>query len=145
MSDRSYSFNRLFFGVFLIGCLFLFVVPMQAEPADDANIAKNLADMLRAARQVISSNQARINDPNIGDKGLSGQAVLQQAIELYKKATGTDPASIDPASRLGKLLHAQMDAIVEVTDANQANINAKGVGFKAFIPAVFARLVDKII
>ena len=143
MSDRSYSFNRLFFGVFLIGCLSSFVVPMQAEPADDANIAKNLADMLRAARQVISNNQARINDPNIGDKGLSGQAVLQQAIELYKKATGTDPASIDPASRLGRLLHAQMDAIVEVTDANQANINAKDVGFKAFIPAVFARLVNE--
>ena len=143
MSDLARSFNRLFFGVFLIGCLFSLVVPVQAAPADDANIAKNLADMLRAARQVISSNQARINDPNLGDKGLSGQVVLQQAIELYKKATGTDPASIDPASRLGKLLHAQMDAIVEVTDANQANINAKGVGFKAFIPAVFARLVNE--
>ena len=36
-----------------------------------------------------------------------------------------------------------MDAIVEVTDANQATINAKGVGFKAFIPAVFARLVNE--
>ena len=143
MSDLACSFNRLFFGVFLIGCLFSFVVPVQAEPADDANIARNLADMLRAARQVISSNQARINDPNLGDKGLSGQVVLQQAIELYKKTTGTDPASIDPASRLGRLLHAQMDAIVEVTDANQANINAKGVGFKAFIPAVFARLVNE--
>lgn len=143
MSDLARSFNRLFFGVFLIGCLFSLVVPVQAAPADDANIAKNLADMLRAARQVISSNQARINDPNLGDKGLSGQVVLQQAIELYKKATGTDPASIDPASRLGRLLHAQMDAIVEVTDANQANINAKGVGFKAFIPAVFARLVNE--
>ena len=143
MSDLARSFNRLFFGVFLIGCLFSLVVPVQAAPADDANIAKNLADMLRAARQVISSNQAHINDPNLGDKGLSGQVVLQQAIELYKKATGTDPASIDPASRLGRLLHAQMDAIVEVTDANQANINAKGVGFKAFIPAVFARLVNE--
>ena len=36
-----------------------------------------------------------------------------------------------------------MDAIVEVVDANQAAINAKGVGFKAFIPAVFARLVNE--
>jgi hypothetical protein len=36
-----------------------------------------------------------------------------------------------------------MDAIVEATDANQATINAKGVGFKAFIPAVFARLVNE--
>src|SRR5258708_1759217 len=146
MSERivpACSFNRLFFGVLLIGCLFSFVAPMQAEPADDASIAKSLADMLRAARQVISSNQTRINDPNIGDKGLTGQVVLQQAVEIYKKTTGTDPASVDPASRLGKLLRAQMDAIVEATDANQATINAKGVGFKAFIPAVFARLVNE--
>jgi hypothetical protein len=147
MSERispACFFNRLFFGVFLIGCLFSFIsVPMQAEPADDVNIAKNLADMLRAARQVISSNQARINDPSLGDKGLTGQVVLQQAVEIFKKTTGTDPASIDPTSRFGRLMHAQMDAIVEATDANQATINAKGVGFKAFIPAVFARLVNE--
>ena len=147
MSERinpACSFNRLFFGVFLIGCLFSFIVPMQAEPADDANIAKNLADMLRAARQVISSKLGlRINDPNLGDKGLTGQVVLQQAVEIFKKTTGTDPASIDPTSRFGRLMHAQMDAIVEATDANQATINAKGVGFKAFIPAVFARLVNE--
>ena len=146
MSERMNppcSFNRIFFGVALIGCLFSFIVPMQAEPADDANIAKNLADMLRAARQVISSNQARINDPNLGDKGLTGPVVLQQAVEIFKKTTGTDPASIDPTSRLGRLMRAQMDAIVEATDANQATINAKGVGFKAFIPAVFGRLVNE--
>jgi len=141
--DPACSFNRFFFGLFLVGCLFSSVASLQAEPADDANIAKSLADMLRAARQVISSNQARINDPNLGDKGLTGQVVLQQAIDIYKKTTGTDPASLDPTSRLGRLMHAQMDAIVEATDANQATINAKGVGFKAFIPAVFARLVNE--
>jgi hypothetical protein len=146
MSERikpACSFNRLFVGVFLISCLFSSITPLQAEPTDDASIAKSLADMLRAARQVISSNQARINDPNLGDKGLTGQVVLQQAVEIFKKTTGTDPASIDPTSRLGRLMHAQMDAIVEATDANQATINAKGVGFKAFIPAVFARLVNE--
>ena len=119
--------------------------PCKPSRLDDANIAKNLADMLRAARQVISSNQARINDPNLGDKGLTGQVVLQQAVEIFKKMTGTDPASIDPTSRLGRLMHAQMDAIVEATDANQATINVKGVGFKAFIPAVFARLVNEFV
>jgi hypothetical protein len=135
-------FNR-FVGMLLIVLIGLFAVPLRAETDDDAAIAKSLADMLRAARQVISSNQARINDPNLGDKGLGGQVVLQQAVEIFKKNTGTDPATIDQASRLGRLMHAQMDAIVEATDANQAMINAKGVGFKAFIPAVFARLVNE--
>ena len=120
-----------------------FTASLGAETDDNAVIAQSLADMLRAARQVISNNQGRINDPSLGDKGLSGKVVLQQAVEIYKKSTGTDPASIDPASRHGRLLRAQMDAIVEATDANQATINAKGVGFKAFIPAVFARLVNE--
>jgi hypothetical protein len=114
-----------------------------AEADDDAAIANNLATMLRSARQVISSSQERINDPNLGDKGLSGAAVIERAVELYRKAGGTDPATLDKSSRHARLLRAQMDAIVEVMDANQAMINARGVAFKAFIPAVFARLVDE--
>jgi hypothetical protein len=36
-----------------------------------------------------------------------------------------------------------MAAIVEVVDDNQATINEKGIGFKGFIPAMSARLVDE--
>ncbi|HWZ06194.1 MAG TPA: DUF3365 domain-containing protein [Bradyrhizobium sp.] len=146
MSER---FKLAHFNAFLLIIFSIIVLCLSAAPLlagtddDDAADARSLADMLRAARQVISSNQAVINDPNLGDKGLSGQVVLQKAMELYKKNTGTDPATIDPTSRHGRLLRAQMDAIVEVTDANQAIINAKGVGFKAFIPATFARLVNE--
>jgi len=135
-------FKLIAFVALLIGAN-VFSPAFGAASDDDAAIAKSLADMLRAARQVISNNQGRINDPNLGDKGLSGNVVLEQAVEIYKSNTGTDPASIDPASRHGKLLRAQMDAIVEATNANQASINAKGIGFKAFIPAVFARLVNE--
>ena len=146
MSER---FKLAHFNAFLLIIFSIIVLCLSAAPLlagtddDDAADARSLADMLRAARQVISSNQAVINDPNLGDKDLSGQMVLQKAMELYKKNTGTDPATIDPTSRHGRLLRAQMDAIVEVTDANQAIINAKGVGFKAFIPATFARLVNE--
>jgi hypothetical protein len=129
--------------ILLAGCLAFPAPSSSADADDDVVVAKSLADMLRAARQVISNNQARINDPALGDKGLTGQVVLHQAVDIYKKNTGTDPQAVDPTSRLGKLLRAQMDAIVEATDANQATINAKGVGFKAFIPAVFARLVNE--
>jgi hypothetical protein len=109
----------------------------------DSAVSASLAQMLRSARAVISANQALINDPDKGDKGLTGPVVLAQTIKLYQSATGTDPTTIDPKSREGRLLHDQMDAIVEVVDANQTSINAKGVGFKAFIPAVFARLVNE--
>jgi hypothetical protein len=114
-----------------------------AAAADDIVIAQSLAEMLRDARTVISNQQGLINDPNLGDKHLSGAAVLRQAVEIYSKNTGLDPSKIDPASRQGRLLHAMMAAIVEVVDDNQETINEKGTGFKGFIPAVFARLVDE--
>jgi len=115
-----------------------------AEPAeDDAATAQSLAEMLRDARTVVSDNQDLINNPQLGDKHLTGQAVLDQAIKRYQEATGRDPRATDPNSREGRLLRAGMAAIVAVMDENQATINEKGVGFKGFIPAMFTRLVDE--
>jgi hypothetical protein len=110
---------------------------------EDSTIAQSLAEMLRDARTIISNNQERINDPELGDKGLSGKVVLGDAVKLYQEQTKVDPQTIDPNSRQGRLLRAMMDSIVEVMDANQSSINAKGMGFKAFIPAVFGRLVSE--
>ncbi len=115
----------------------------KAAGDDDVAIALSLAQFLRSARTVISSNQDLINDPALGDKGLGAKVVLDAAIEQYTAATGVDPNSIDRSSREGRLLAAQMEAIVEVMDANQATINKPGLGFKGFVPAVFARLVNE--
>jgi Protein of unknown function (DUF3365) len=115
-----------------------------APPADeDAMIAQHLAEMLRDARTVISNNQDLINNPELGDKQLTGKVVLDQAVQSYQKATGMDPATTDPNSRQGRLLRAMMAAIVAATNDNQATINEKGTAFKGFIPAVFARLVSE--
>jgi Protein of unknown function (DUF3365) len=114
----------------------------SAAPAeDDMTIAQSLAEMLRDARTVISDQQDLINDPQLGDKHLIGEVVLDQAIARYSKDTGVDPRKLDPASRQGRLLRAMMAAIVEVVDDNQPTINEQGTGFKGFIPAVFARMV----
>ena len=110
---------------------------------DDAMIAQTLAEMLRDARAVISNNQALINNPDLGDKHLTGQVILDQAVKAYIASTGSDPAKIDPKSRRGRLLRDMMAAIVAATNENQATINEKGTGFKGFIPAVFARLVSE--
>jgi archaellum component FlaG (FlaF/FlaG flagellin family) len=115
-----------------------------ASPADeDAAIAQSLAEMLRDARTVVSNNQDLINNPTLGDKHLTGQVVLDQTVDGYRKATGSDPVASDPNSRQGRLLRAMMAAIGAVTDDNQATINEKGTAFKGFIPAVFARLVSE--
>lgn len=109
----------------------------------DLDVALGLANMLRAARSVIAANQGHINDPAIGDKGLSGDKVLEAAFVNYEKATGADPRAIDAESRFGRLVNFQMTAIRQVMDENQSTINKPGVGFKGFVPAVFGRLVNE--
>ena len=131
------------FALPIVGLVTSAAVGAAPRSDEDAAIAQSLAEMLRDARAVVSNNQDLINNPELGDKHLTGQVVLDQAVKSYAKATGSDPATIDPKSRQGRLLRAMMVAIVAVTDDNQATINEKGTGFKGFIPAVFARLVSE--
>lgn len=125
---------------------FLVVSGMALAAATDNEphqTAESLAKMLQSARAVISKYQAVINDEARGDKGLTADVVLTEAIANYVAATGTDPGSYDAASRQGRLLAAQIASIREVMDENQTLINQAGVGFKGFIPATFARLVNE--
>jgi hypothetical protein len=110
---------------------------------EEEEIALNLANFLRSARAVISAKQGLINDPTLGDKGLTGEVVLSETIARFTESTGIDPTAVDPSSPLGPLLQAQMAAIEEVIDEAQPSINQPGVGFKGFVPAVFARLVNE--
>ena len=130
-------------------CAALITAFVTAAPAanntadDDARIGRSLATMLSAVRTVISKNQDRINNPGIGNKGLDSKVVLAEASALYRQATGTAPLAIDPNSPQGRLIRMQMDAIDEVIEAHQETINRQDVGFKGFIPAVVARLVNE--
>jgi hypothetical protein len=110
---------------------------------DDEQIAFNLADLLRSARAVIGAHQDLINEPSSGDKGLTGEVVLDESIERFQQHTDLDPREVDPNTRMGQLLQAQMAAIKEVVDEQQGTINRPGLGFKGFVPAVFARLVNE--
>ncbi len=137
--QASYLPVRSIVALYLV---FVTCAAASAAPAeDDMAIAQSLAEMLRDARTVISDQQDLINNPQLGDKRLTGEVVLDQAVAQYKKNTGVDPRKLDPATHEGRLLRAMMAAIVEVVDDNQATINEKGTGFKGFIPAVFARLI----
>ncbi len=71
-------------------------------------IALSLSTLLRSARAVISNKQKHINNPDIGDKGLSADVVVGVAKENYKKATGKDIDSIDPASLQFELIAADL-------------------------------------
>src|SRR5262249_21164319 len=118
--DRKFAMRSLTtLLVLMIANAMTVATASAAPPADeDAMIAQNLAEMLRDARTVISNNQELINNPELGDKHLTGRVVLDQAVAGYRKATGGDPAATDPNSRQGRLLRAMMAAIVAATDEN---------------------------
>src|SRR5215470_8044316 len=87
-------------------------VSKAADDNADTVIAKSLAAMLSAGLTVISRNQDLIDNPDVEDKGLNGKSVLAQAQQLFQETTGSDPSSIDPALRQGRLLRVEMNAIV---------------------------------
>ncbi len=116
-----------------------------AFAADDADeeVALNLANLLRSARAVIGAHQDLINDPSGADKGLTSDVVLEQTIAQFQSLNGFDPRTVEPDSRMGRLFQAQIAAIREVVDEHQGTINRPDIGFKGFVPAVFARLVNE--
>lgn len=105
--------------------------------ADLAKLSDELTTLYMSARQVISDNQAHINNPDLGDKGLSADTVVSKTLANYHKAVGT---ALD-TSKLSKAQQAMLDAVSQVMDKNQDLINEQGSGFKGFLPAVFGRQV----
>src|SRR3546814_235326 len=135
------SGSKTVFALALIAAVM--IAPYGTGAEDERKIAESLAEFLRSARAVIGSSQPLINRASAEDKGLTGDEVVRRAVEIYRETTGTDPLAIDPASREGELLRAQMAAVREVMDENQTTINNPSLGFKGFVPAVFGRMVSE--
>lgn len=114
-----------------------------ADTSSDYDTAIKLAELLRSGRDVISSHQALINDPDTADKGLDGEALVRQVRAVFELRAGEtfDLKGASPRDRA--LLDAMTEAMRRTVDAHQDDINRPGVGFKGFIPAVFARLTNE--
>ncbi|EPJ55862.1 MAG: hypothetical protein OFPI_02420 [Osedax symbiont Rs2] len=123
--------NRFICSLFCI----VMIMPDLSYALSQDTVSEELTSLYRAARKVISVNQGHINKVDIGDKGLSGEAVTAKALENYAQASGKelDSNNLTPAQQ------AMLSAVKEVMDENQDLINEQGVGFKGFLPAIFAR------
>lgn len=115
----------------------------QTSEKQDLETALRLASLLREARAVIGSHQDVINDPKGGNKGLTGDFVLDIARERYIEVNEVSPLYDGQDPLEATLIAAQMTAIREVMADNQTTINSEGIAFKGFVPAVFARLVNE--
>lgn len=125
------------------GMAFLALGPLKASADAEVETGERLAALLRAARTIVAGRQDLINDPNLGEKGIDGARLVREASAAYEAAEGEPPITDDLDARARRLLEAQLESIREVVDEHQALIDEEGVGFKGFIPAVFARLVNE--
>ena len=123
--------------------LILYGIPSSVSAGSDLDTAEKLATLLRSARTVISANQDLINDATIVDKGLTGDVVARRATKLFEDTSGISLENLDGDSRVRRFLDAQVSAIREVVDEHQTTINKPNIGFKGFVPATFARLVNE--
>ena len=131
----------LLFGVMvnlgLVGGGILYTV--HAQESNDKILLK-LATLLRSSRKIVSDNQSLINEQR-ANKKFTGQKVIAGAKTVYAKALGEPFPRIDSSTLEGKLLKAELDAIQEVMDGAQELINNPDMGFKGFLPAVYAKKV----
>jgi hypothetical protein len=129
----------LIFAVFFAWAAFCALAGFVVADEDDMTTGERLAALLRAGRTVISSHQKLINDESLGNKDLTGQRVVNEALQIFAQRKGDQ--NLSPLDR--QLFDAQVTAIKEVVDEHQGMIDMKGVGFMGFIPATFARLVNE--
>lgn len=130
-------------GAALIGCALVVASAVAADDAEDVEMGTRLAELLRAGRSIVSNYQTLINDPALGDKHLDSTRFTKEAVALYAERRGSEPLSGEMTDRDRRLIEAQIEAMREVLDEHQDDINRQGIGFKGFVPAVFARLINE--
>ncbi|MBI3357796.1 MAG: DUF3365 domain-containing protein [Nitrospirae bacterium] len=113
-------------------------MPISARAGDEAEIAELLITLVKAGRAVVSEYQAVINDPSKSEKGFTDELLARQIMEKFKAKTRIDLSRPSGIPHRGLLL-AMLESEREVVFEAQPVINRPGIGFKAFIPAVFAR------
>jgi hypothetical protein len=102
-----------------------------------------LADVLRAARTEIASQQPTINNALVADKGLTGDVVVERILARLRESGRLERLEAPISADEQKLFQAQLDSMREIIDENQILINKSGIGFKGFVPAVFAQLTNQ--
>ncbi len=144
--------NSLILKPLIVG---LFTIAIAAVPLQSAysavsssldneaktEIAFVISNYLVSARAVISDEQSHINNPGIGDKQLSGSKIVALSKAMYQKITGQTLPADDGDSDLAFAVRSMSAAIKKVMDLSQSHINKQGLGFKTFLPAIFARQV----
>jgi hypothetical protein len=114
----------------------------HAKTGDEGELAELLIALLKAGRAVVSEHQPLINDASKGEKGFSDKFVERQIIEKFKATTRVD-LSHSSGIPQSEILLTMLESEREVVFDAQPVINKQGIGFKGFVPSMFARKVGQ--
>lgn len=123
-------------GVLFAGSLTLFALPVSAS--EEGETSELLIKLVKLGRGVVSEHQELINDASKANKNFTGDFVAAQVAERFRNQTKIDLSRSANVPQYNVLL-SLLEAEKEVVDDAQVVINKAGVGFKGFLPAVFAR------
>jgi hypothetical protein len=101
--------------------------------AEAKSTAERLAKAVIAARLIIFAYAGKFVDPNLGDKGFSGEVFETQ----WRAALESDMIDATPTQK--RLYEKLIWAGRQVIENNQDRLNFKGVGWKNFLPAKWER------
>lgn len=123
-------------GVLFAGSLTLIAFPVSAS--EEGETSELLIKLVKLGRGVVSEHQELINDASKANKNFTGDFVAAQVAERFRNQTKIDLSRSANVPQYNVLL-SLLEAEKEVVDDAQVVINKAGVGFKGFLPAVFAR------
>ena len=115
-----------------------FVVSRDAAAADEVETARELVALLKLSHSLVSEHQDEINDPAKGDKGFTPAFVGETLTTRFRNQEHIDLSRPDGTSQ-GVLLRSLLESQKDVVASYQAVINRPGIGFKGFLPTLFAR------
>lgn len=122
--------------VAVVVTFFLLLGASAQEGVKEREVAETIAKIITGARVIISENQFLFNDPNMGDKGFSVPVFEQKASAKIKDMFGINVYDKSLSLEAKAMWEAAKQAVKEA----QPIINKKGIGYKGFIPAVFAKI-----
>ncbi len=111
---------------------------VQAKAGEEGELAERLITLLKVGRVVVSEHQPLINDASKGEKGFTDKFAERQIIDKFKAKTQVD-LSQPSGTPQRDVLRAMLESEREVVFDAQPVINKQGIGFKGFVPSVFAR------
>lgn len=116
------------------------VVAAKKGSDEKLELLKLLERMVAVGRTVVSDNQKLINDPEKADKGFDAESF---ETDVKTQLRETEKINLDALlkrkGQTGQAATMMLSSMKQVITEAQPLINKQGMGFKGFLPAVFAR------